>query len=394
MAKGENIFKRKDGRWEARYIKGYELSGKIKYGFCYGKTYKEAKEKVTKAKAALLSGKPIPASNSRHRFSWFCDEWFESGRNRFKESTCVKYRTILDKHIKPRLGGCFPLGMNDALFEQFANELLFEEELAPKTVKDILVVVRSILDYTAKRFPGTFPTLNINYPKESKKEMRVLSREEQTRFSRFLLDDMDSCKFGVLLALLTGIRIGELCALRWENISLKDNTIKICSTMQRLKDMNPDQESKTKIVIGSPKSDTSTRTIPISETAAELCRKMNPQSPAAFVLTGTSHYMEPRTLQYRMERYTEICGLDGVHFHTLRHTFATRCVEVGFEIKSLSEILGHANTTITLDRYVHSSMELKRDNMNKLAAVGLYFRSHSFVSFPLKDGKSTRLFRF
>lgn len=209
MAKGENIFKRKDGRWEARYIKGYELSGKIKYGFCYGKTYKEAKEKVTKAKAALLSGKPIPASNSRHRFSWFCDEWFESGRNRFKESTCVKYRTILDKHIKPRLGGCFPLGMNDALFEQFANELLFEEELAPKTVKDILVVVRSILDYTAKRFPGTFPTLNINYPKESKKEMRVLSREEQTRFSRFLLDDMDSCKFGVLLALLTGIRIGD-----------------------------------------------------------------------------------------------------------------------------------------------------------------------------------------
>lgn len=209
MAKGENIFKRKDGRWEARYIKGYELSGKIKYGFCYGKTYKEAKEKVTKAKAALLSGKPIPASNSRHRFSWFCDEWFESGRNRFKESTCVKYRTILDKHIKPRLGGCFPLGMSDALIEQFANELLFEEELAPKTVKDILVVVRSILDYTAKRFPGTFPTLNINYPKESKKEMRVLSREEQTRFSRFLLDDMDACKFGVLLALLTGIRIGD-----------------------------------------------------------------------------------------------------------------------------------------------------------------------------------------
>lgn len=163
----------------------------------------------------------------------------------------------------------------------------------------------------------------------------------------------------------------ELCALRWENISLKDNTIKICSTMQRLKDINTDQESKTKIVIGSPKSDTSTRTIPISETAADLCRKMNPQSPAAFVLTGNLHYMEPRTLQYRMERYTETCGLDGVHFHTLRHTFATRCVEVGFEVKSLSEILGHANTTITLDRYVHSSMELKRDNMNKLVTVGL-----------------------
>ena len=96
---------------------------------------------------------------------------------------------------------------------------------------------------------------------------------------------------------------------------------------------------------------------------------MNPQSPTAFVLTGTSDYMEPRTLQYRMEKYTAECGLEGVHFHTLRHTFATRCVEVGFEIKSLSEILGHANTTITLERYVHSSMELKRHNMNKLVMV-------------------------
>lgn len=371
MAKGENIFKRKDGRWEARYIKGYELSGKIKYGFCYGKTYKEAKEKVTRAKAALLSGKSVSYLPSRHRFSFFCDEWFEAGKNRFKESTCVKYRTTLEKHIKPRLGGCFPLAFNDALVEQFTNELLFEEELSPKTVKDILVVLRSILNYTAKRFPGAFPQVDIRYPKESKKEMRVLTREEQTKFVHFLLDEMDACKFGILLALLTGIRIGEVCALRWENISLRDNTITITSTMQRLKNMNPDREAKTKIVIGSPKSDTSIRTIPISDYAAELCEKMNPQSPAAFVLTGTPDYMEPRTLQYRMEKYTVGCGLKGVHFHTLRHTFATRCVEVGFEIKSLSEILGHANTTITLDRYVHSSMELKRDNMNKLVMAGL-----------------------
>lgn len=97
---------------------------------------------------------------------------------------------------------------------------------------------------------------------------------------------------------------------------------------------------------------------------------MRPESAAAYVLTGTEEYMEPRALQYRMEKYARECGLEGVHFHTLRHTFATRTVEVGFEIKSLSEVLGHASTTITLDRYVHSSMELKRDNMSKLAAVG------------------------
>ena len=81
--------------------------------------------------------------------------------------------------------------------------------------------------------------------------------------------------------------------------------------------------------------------------------------------------MEPRTLQYRIEKYTRACGLEGIHAHTLRHTFATRAVEVGFEIKSLSEVLGHSTTTITLERYVHSSMELKRSNMNKLNVVGL-----------------------
>ena len=98
---------------------------------------------------------------------------------------------------------------------------------------------------------------------------------------------------------------------------------------------------------------------------------MKPQSSAAYVLTGTEAFMEPRTLQYRLEKYTQACGLEGVHFHTLRHTFATRAVEVGFEVKSLSGILGHTSVTITLDRYVHASLERKRDNMQKLKVVGL-----------------------
>lgn len=371
MAKGENIFKRKDGRWEARYIKGYELSGKIKYGFCYGKTYKEAKEKVTKAKAAMLNGCTAASANSRKRFAFFCDEWFRAGRGKLKESSCVKYEAILEKHIKPKLGGCFPLAITDALIEAFTNELLLKDSLAPKTVKDILVVLRSILKFTAKRFPGIFPQIEITYPKEPKKETRVLSKDEQTKFINFLTDNMDSCKFGVLLVLLTGIRIGEICALQWENISLTEKTIKVSATMQRIKNMNNDGMGKTKISIGTPKSENSIRIIPMSDAAYKLCSRMNPHCQTAFVLTGNDDFMEPRALQHRMEKYTKACGLEGVHFHTLRHTFATRCVEVGFELKSLSEILGHANTTITLDRYVHSSMELKRDNMNKLCMVAI-----------------------
>ena len=201
--------------------------------------------------------------------------------------------------------------------------------------------------------------------------MRVLSREEQARFVSYLLEDMDTCKFGVLLALFTGVRIGELCALQWGKISLKEQTIRIDATLQRLRDTSAVGSARTRIVISTPKSDTSIRTIPITDYTAELCGRMNPHSSAAYVLTGTDSFMEPRALQYMMEKYTRECGLEGVHFHTLRHTFATRAVEVGFEINSLSEVLGHAATTITLDRYVHSSLILKRDNMNKLTAIVL-----------------------
>lgn len=370
MSKGENIFKRKDGRWEARYIKGHELSGKIKYGFCYGKTYKEAKEKVTKVKAAVVRGSQFPAIGSRHRFAFYCDEWLRMRKTKVKEATYIKYDTALEKHIKPQLGGCFPLGITSGLIDDFTKELLLEDELAPKTVHDILAVLHGVLKYTATLFPGVFPAIEINYPKSSRKEMRVLSREEQQRFIAYLLADMDACKFGVLLTLFTGVRIGELCALQWGSISLREKTIRITSTLQRLRDTDMTGSTRTRIVIGTPKSDTSARTIPMTDYAAELCGRMDPGSAAAYVLTGTDAYMEPRTLQYRMERFTRDCGLEGVHFHTLRHTFATRAVEVGFEIKSLSEILGHASTTITLDRYVHSSMQLKRDNMSKLEAIG------------------------
>lgn len=138
--------------------------------------------------------------------------------------------------------------------------------------------------------------------------------------------DMDVCKFGLLLALFTGVRIGELCALQWGSISMKEKTICIDATLHRLRDTDGTESTRTRIVIGTPKSDTSIRTIPMTDYAAALCGKMNPESPAAYVLTGTEAYMELRALQYKLEKYTRDCGLEGVHCHTLRHTFATRAV--------------------------------------------------------------------
>lgn len=232
-----------------------------------------------------------------------------------------------------------------------------------KTVHDILVVLHGILKYTAAHFPGIFPAVEINYPKEIRKEMHVLSRDEQKRLAVYLLDGTDFCKFGVLLMLFTGLRIGELCALRWSDVNIKEKVISVSANMQRLRSTDTDTAEKTQILIGAPKSDTSVRTIPLTDNAVELCRKFAVRNPCAYILAGTSEFMEPRSFQYRIEKYTRECGLDGIHAHTLRHTFATRAVEVGFEIKTLSEILGHANTTITLYRiFFHKPKHAEKRN--------------------------------
>jgi integrase len=369
--KGENIYKRKDNRWEARYIKAYAPDGSAKYGYCYGKTYHEAKEKVTKAKSELLISSARGTCSPKKAFEYYCDEWLYMKQSHIKESTYDKYNNIIEKHIKPFWGGFLIQSVNSVTVEKFSQKLLSDAKLSAKTVKDVLTVLHSILMYAAKQAANAMPIIEITYPKERKKEMRVLSREEQSQFVDFLLQDMNAYKFGILLALLTGMRIGEICALKWENVSLEKQQISVIHTMQRIKNSDDDKKEKTKIIISEPKTDHSVRIIPLTEAGIKLCSLHKCSDPSSFVLTGSpTEYIEPRNMQYRIKKYAAECGLTDVHFHTLRHTFATRCIEVDFEIKSLSEILGHSSPRITLERYVHSSMELKRSNMNKLKVIG------------------------
>lgn len=369
--KGANIYKRKDNRWEARYIKEYKPNGSIKYGYCYGKTYREAKQKMLEVQVALRTEAFSQKLISKQKFSNYCDEWLQVNRNHIKETTYVKYYTILEKYIKPMFGTCNVETLSSIMIAEFSQNLLKEKKLSEKTVKDILSVLNSILKYIANHHVTTLSKIEITYPKQPKKEMRVLTREEQRIFVNYLLNEMDHYKFGILLSLFTGMRIGEVCALRWQDISLEENLIKVSATMQRIQDFSNMRTQKTKIIITTPKSDTSMRIIPMAECIAKLCETQWIDNESAFVLTGSpDKYIEPRTLQKRLESYTKDCGLEGVHFHTLRHTFATRCIEVDFEIKTLSEILGHASPRITLERYVHSSLQLKRENIKKLALFG------------------------
>ncbi|MBE6942538.1 MAG: site-specific integrase [Ruminococcaceae bacterium] len=363
--KGENIYKRKDRRWEARYILSHRPDGSIHYGYCYGKTYREAKQKLENARAASPLH-PQPRKTLAH----FCDEWLQLRRSQVKESTFAKYHSLLERHIKPGLGSCPISELTGVRIEQFSHQLLHQKGLSPKTVRDILTVLHGVLRHVGFQCPGG--ELRIAYPHSTHKEMRMLTPREQQRLVCYLRDQTDLCSFGVLLTLMTGIRIGELCALRWKDISLEQGTLRVGGTMQRIRNLDPKSVQKTRVVITAPKSGCSFRIVPLTDQAAALCRAHLCGDPEAYVLTGSREtYMEPRALQYRFQKYASACGLEGVHFHTLRHTFATRCVEAGFEIKTLSEIMGHASPKITLERYVHSSMELKRENMRKLRLEGL-----------------------
>ena len=173
-----------------------------------------------------------------------------------------------------------------------------------------------------------------------------------------------------------GLRIGELCALQWSDIDVDNGIMKISKTMQRLQNLSNTNSKKTDVVISSPKSDSSSRIIPIPEFLQILFKQYKTNDIDAYFLTGTSErFIEPRTYQYYFKKVLKENNIEQTNYHILRHTFATRCIENGFDIKSLSEILGHSSVKITLDRYVHSSMDLKRKNMLRISSPVFFKQS-------------------
>lgn len=364
--KGENIYKRKDGRWEGRYVKGYFENGRAKYAYVYAHSYQDVRRLLgeAKIKQSLSEG----CGGKIGKVHEIANEWLEMNRHKVSESTYVKYCAVIKKHINSELGGLRAECLTEGRISEFTDMLLYEKGLSSKTVRDILTILGSILKYAQRKNGAKMPMAEIIYPKYNKKEMRVLSVAEQRRLAALLMADADRRNLGIMLALITGMRIGELCALRWGDISFEERCIRVRSTMQRLQDA---ESGATRVVISSPKTENSVRTIPLTDFAVEICGRFGILDKRAFVLTGdVERFCEPRIMQYHFDKICSALGFSDVHFHSLRHTFATRCVEVGFEIKSLSEILGHASPKITLERYVHSSMELKRNNMQKLCALG------------------------
>lgn len=379
--RGENIYKRKDGRYEGRYILSYDENGKAKYAYIYDKTYSGVKEKLIQAKSNIpdLISNEDYISITNTKYEYWLYEWLSKKKFAVKGSTYIRYRNTVDNHIVPLLGK-YPINkISTSLMEQFVKQKLDCGKLdksggiSPKMMNDIIVIIKETFKYAQSCGASTICNFSGISIKRVSHEMRVLSNSEEEKLMSVLLSETDRYKLGIFICLFTGIRIGELCALQWKNISFSDKTLKVNQTMQRLQCEDKSSVQKTKIIITEPKSYSAIRTIPLPDFLIDMMLPFA-TSPNAFVLSGKCReYVEPRTMQNRFKSYLSEGEITDANFHSLRHTFATRCVEIGFDIKTLSEILGHSSVKITLDKYVHSSLELKRSNMEKLKclAVGL-----------------------
>lgn len=371
---GENIYKRKDGRWEARYIKSYE-NNKARYGYLYAKTYRDVKNKLLSVKNDTKSIDCKTTAREKMKFDFWLDEWLSISKSRVKESTYIRYKNSIENHIKPVLGKIDIAELNTSTVEDFLcnkltnGKLKSNAGLSPKTVSELLIIIKDTVKYAQSEGINVTCQFDRISIKRRTQEMRVLTEYEQARLIKTLLTDTDRQKLGILICLFTGIRIGELCALKWENILLADRILRIDKTMQRIQYAESNTPTKTHIIITEPKSESANRTIPLQNSLVCILKRFIAK-PNCYVLSGSSKsFIEPRTMQNKFKIYLSESNIEDANFHSLRHTFATRCIELGFDVKTLSEILGHSSVKTTLDRYVHSSMELKRNNMEKLDLI-------------------------
>lgn len=366
-ATGNNIYLRKDGRWEGRLRIG-TVNGKTIFSYIYAASYEEAVDKLSR----LTSKQPeTDFHQTKNSFQNIANEWMALQRVRLKPSSISSYTNILNSYLIPRFGDRDISDIRRSEFIAFVYGLLESREsvkkgLSTSTVNTILTVSKGILRYAAREKELIVADICGIPLKKTRGEPSFLSETEQSTLLCWLYKHLSPCNLGILLSLCTGIRLGELCALKWKDIAKEDQSVMIYQTMQRIQCKD---KKRTKVVVQSPKSASAIRTIPVTEELAALLTN-NRKEDEAYLLTGkTECYLEPRTLQRRFKKVLKESGIDDINFHALRHTFATRGIEAGFDPKTLSSLLGHATVSITLNRYVHPTMEQKQRNMNLLSGL-------------------------
>ena len=373
--KGENIRKRNDGRWEGRYKSGTKDDGTIKYTSVYGKSYTEVKNKLIEIKRGAFCTDNNPYLEKK--FAEVLTLWLKSNQLKVKGSTQTKYSYMINKHIEPILGRkristlTVPI-INDFLLDKLNNGRLDGSGgLSQSYVKTMAIIIESALNFAVAEGYCQPLRNQIIKPSLVKKEMQILSVSAQQHFESLAVNDINETITGIFIALYTGLRIGEVCALSWDDIDLDNQIIHVRHTISRVGNYNGTCYESA-LILDIPKTKASMRDIPISPLLLPVLIHMKSQSISNYVISTQQNFTSTRNFDYRYKQLFRDFGLPEINFHSLRHTFATRCVEVGVDIKSLSQILGHSNVATTLNTYVHPSMDTMRVQIEKLQTACIH----------------------
>lgn len=290
--------------------------------------------------------------------------WKEYKRPYVKQSTMSAYLLILENHLLPAFGE------KDSLPEQSVQSFVLEKiecGLSVKSIKDILIVLKMVMKFGVKNEWMNYYEWDIKYPTNSaNKELEVLSVSNHRKILDHIQSHFTFTGLGIYISLSTGLRIGEICALKWNDINITEGTITVSRTIERIY-MVEGEKKHTELVISSPKTKNSCREIPMSKELLAIVKPLKKiVNDDFYVLTNDEHSTEPRTYRNYYNGLMEKLGIPKLKYHGLRHSFATRCIEAGCDYKTVSVLLGHSNISTTLNLYVHPNMEQKKRCITKM----------------------------
>jgi len=301
------------------------------------------------------------------KFARWIEEWLLVRKAYIKESTFASYTNIVYGHILPRLGNFELAKMDSKTLQGFTLDLLQNGRqdggggLAVKTVRDTVMLVKNCLRAAMRERLIPLRDMGVSFPRSCQKaRIQVLDQEQQRRLVQAIYLNLTPKSAGILICLYTGLRIGEICALKWSDIDLKNKVLRVSKTVQRIYTKSADGGGCTKVLLTTPKTRASNREVPLSGMLCPVLAKMQPRDNTGFVLSGMEKCVEVRTYRSFFNMFLRTHGIDPIHFHGLRHTFATRCIEAGGDCKTVSELLGHSTVNMTLNLYVHPQLEQKR----------------------------------
>lgn len=292
------------------------------------------------------------------------EEWKEEKKKYVKKSTYAAYQLLIQNHIKPYFGDLYEV--NEEKVQQFVFDKL-DAGLSEKTIRDIIILLKMILKFGIKNGYLEYIQIDAKFPsKQEKKDLDVLSKADQKKFMEHLRNNFTFKNLGIFICLSTGMRIGEICGLRWCDVDTVEGVIKVRHTLQRIYIIEGETRH-TELLLDTPKTANSVRDIPMSSELLKMLKSLNKVvNENYYVISNDIKPIEPRTYRNYYKKLCKQLDIPELKFHGLRHSFATRCIESKADYKTVSVLLGHSNISTTLNLYVHPNKEQKKKTIDKM----------------------------